>query len=580
MTTEAELMQALRRADAAGDTPAAQAIARRIQQMRSASVVDAPRVQTNRLGNEANRQYSPSNGGVSDFFAGVGKSVYDTGRGIGQLAGAVSDEDVARSRQLDAPLMESGAGVLGTAGGMVAQLVGPGAAVKGVGSLAQGANLMRTAQGAQELGSLNAVANAANVAQRALLPTTAKGAATQGAVIGGLQPATSGGERFANTAFGAGGAFAGAKVGDAIAGLARPPAPMVAPQTASAVRAAREAGYVLPPGEVRPTGLTHVVEGLSGKQQLGQAASTKNQKVTNQLARRALGVGDDVPLSHETLDAIRAEAGKAYEAIGSAGMMQTDATYKATLQNIAKKYDTAAQAFPDANRPTIATAVKGLDVPEFDAAGGIAQIKILREDADKAFRAGDSAQGRAFSEASKALERVIERNLAAQGKQDLLAAFTGARETIAKTYTVQKALNPETGNVSAQALAALRKQRKPLSGDLKTVARVGGAFPKATQTLKDPYRAFSPWDFAAGGLGFGAGGPALAATVAARPVARAAMLSQPMQAMMANKALGGRAILPQMLPNTPQARAFLEAQRRAAIAGGAGYGVLDDEEDY
>ena len=61
---------------------------------------------------------------------------------------------------------------------------------------------------------------------------------------------------------------------------------------------------------------------------------------------------------------------------------------------------------------------------------------------------------------------------------------------------MQKALNEQTGNVSAQQLAKDLAKGRPLSGDLLTVAQMGQAFPKATQALKEAPKAVSPLDFA------------------------------------------------------------------------------------
>lgn len=60
-------------------------------------------------------EYSPTDGmsGVDRFFAGFGKSLYDTGRGVGQLFGRQSEADIEEARRLDAPLMDTGAGLLG-----------------------------------------------------------------------------------------------------------------------------------------------------------------------------------------------------------------------------------------------------------------------------------------------------------------------------------------------------------------------------------------------------------------------------------------------------------------------------------
>lgn len=105
--------------------------------------------------------------------------------------------------------------------------------------------------------------------------------------------------------------------GRAVDGLLAGPA--VPPQAAAAVKTARDAGYVIPPTMANPTLANRVLEGVAGKQSVGQNASLANQEVTNRLMRQALGIGDDVPLNLETLDAIRREAGQAYANIAALG---------------------------------------------------------------------------------------------------------------------------------------------------------------------------------------------------------------------------------------------------------------------
>jgi hypothetical protein len=60
--------------------------------------------------------------GATNFLAGMGKGFTDVARGLGQMAGVVSREDVARARELDKPLMETGAGQAGSIAGTVASL--------------------------------------------------------------------------------------------------------------------------------------------------------------------------------------------------------------------------------------------------------------------------------------------------------------------------------------------------------------------------------------------------------------------------------------------------------------------------
>ena len=57
--------------------------------------------------------------GYERVMAGIGKGMVDIGRGVGQMVGAVSREDVEEARKLDAPLMK-------TTGGKVGAVIGAG----------------------------------------------------------------------------------------------------------------------------------------------------------------------------------------------------------------------------------------------------------------------------------------------------------------------------------------------------------------------------------------------------------------------------------------------------------------------
>jgi hypothetical protein len=71
---------------------------------------------------------------------------------------------------------------------------------------------------------------------------------------------------------------------------------------------------------------------------------------------------------------------------------------------------------------------------------------------------------RASKKAATALEDVLEGHLTTIGQPEALQAFKEARTMIAKTYTVEKALNQATGTVDARKLAAQLNKGKPLSG--------------------------------------------------------------------------------------------------------------------
>src|SRR6185369_4416136 len=119
MADLAQLETALRNADAAGDSQAAQMIAAEIRRQRSAPVAQ-PAQQA---------AYDPTQGMSTSekLLAGAGKAFVDLGRGAGQLARSALPEsaanrlglptaaDIEESRRRDAPLMRTGAGSVAAA---------------------------------------------------------------------------------------------------------------------------------------------------------------------------------------------------------------------------------------------------------------------------------------------------------------------------------------------------------------------------------------------------------------------------------------------------------------------------------
>lgn len=313
------------------------------------------------------------------------------------------------------------------------------------------------------------------------------------------------------------------------------------------------AGYVIPPTQVNPTLRNRLLEGYAGKLTTAQQASAKNQEVTNRLAKEALGVSPGNDLSLDLLADIRSKAGAAYKEISDVGSMRSDRPFKQALASLKGHYEGAAKSFPGLARPDVTNTLDALNEEVFTGKSAVDAIKLLREGADDAFAQGRKGFAKAQRGAANALEDVIERNLsrmsadkalsdfiragglggdnvpgaileAAVGNKapQTLKAFRDARQLIAKTYTVQKALNPETGNVSAQVLAKDLARGKPLSGELKTAARVGAAFPKAVQSPEKmgSLPGVSPLDFGyAGGLG------ALAGIATGNPLGAAAGLA-------------------------------------------------------
>ena len=121
--------------------------------------------------------------GTQKFLAGVGKGMTDLGRGVAQLTGFMSQQEIDEAKKLDAPLMNTGAGTAGNVTGLIAT---------GLPTMfAPGAN-------------------------------TVTGAAVTGGLMGLLQPVATGESRTTNTliggAAGGGGVLAGRVVRGAYQG--------------------------------------------------------------------------------------------------------------------------------------------------------------------------------------------------------------------------------------------------------------------------------------------------------------------------------------------------------------------------
>lgn len=450
----------------------------------------------------------PTGSFTENMAAGAGKALTDLWRGLKQRVGFGDQAEIDEARKLDAPLMKTGGGVLGNIAGYLAP---------------------------------------AAVATRIPGANTYAGSAAIGGVLGALQPTVEGESSLTNTALGAtggvAGKFAGDKVGQALASrLGASQAAAVTSQAQNVERdailsQARQAGYVVPPSAVNPSAANTVLEGLSGKIKTAQVASQRNQTVTNDLARAAVGLPKDAPLTEAALESIRKTAGKAYEAIKTQpGRFTADQQFATDVAALGNDFSAAAQEFPEiAGNAAIESLKTALSKPDMSPKAAVELIKKLRFDAGKNFKSFDdpakAALATAQKDAANAIEDLIERSLPG----NLLTAFRAARELIAKTYSIESAM--QGSNVSAVHLASQLSKGKPLTGELRVAADFAKEFPKAAQALKEPPGAISALDW---GLAFGTGNPAL---MVARPATRSAILSGPYQSLAVNPSYTPNALL-------------------------------------
>jgi hypothetical protein len=366
---------------------------------------------------------------------------------------------------------------------------------------------------------------------------------------GGLGQATTqelGGGAIAQTLAGLGGGLAGA-------GLVRPKAigpSMQQLQNANrdeTLKLGRDAGYVALPTDVGGRKAGRFLEGVSGKFKTEELASARNQQVTNQLTKKYLDLPEDTPLTTEVLENARTSVYPAYEAIADTGTIAlgNKNPFSDIVTGIAKNVDNT-----NASKNIPGSWGFYFDKKDYnytiDAATAIQKLKELRSDGSAYLRSGTNIMkpnpkevvrgNRYLAEANK-LEKAIENHVVKLGQPELINQFRDARRYIAKTFTVEKALNPQTGTVDAKKIAKQLDQGVPITNELALVGKYAKAFPKTTKVVAEAPAPFSALDLYGAGAGAGVdlftGIPALSLLAPARIGARYGLMTPQAQRMLA-----------------------------------------------
>jgi len=298
---------------------------------------------------------------------------------------------------------------------------------------------------------------------------------------------------------------------------------------------AHKLGYKVPPALAKPSTAQQLIEGgIAGSAAVRQKAAIYNQGVTNRLIKEDIGYPQEMPLSQEGLETIRAQAGAAYERARKIGTFNADDQYLRTLKNIAKTKSAMAREFPEMVKKDIVDMVGIYNKDKMSADAVIEAVKQLRADANAGFISADpaiKAMAQAKGKIADSLEALMERQAKASAPE-LVPELRNARRLIAKTYTIGKALKGE--NIDARILGRELDKGKPLSGLTKKVAKFGRDFKGAAMTDVIQPTNFRVTDLLAGaGVSGLTGQPAYMALIAARPTLRSAILSKPYQSMLA-----------------------------------------------
>lgn len=304
-------------------------------------------------------------------------------------------------------------------------------------------------------------------------------------------------------------------------------APVKAAVAPAEVTAATNAGFKLTPDQVGGSPVGSILQGLSGSAKLERSLSKQNAPIVNQLAADEIGVPKLTPANLKQAKAAPNSVYGQVEKLGDVPLgkeFQADlngATVKGTLKNSAVEELKSNYA----TRPSIDAADAVADIRQLRADAG-KNIKAP-------YAPSQNALGFAQRDIADALESQLERHVqtlsqAGTVPADLISQFRNARMQLAKIHSVQDAM--KGGNISAPALAKQANRKVPLSGNLKTIADAANNFDRSFQDVSK-IRDSGP--FGVLDLGYGAAAglahPLAAAAVFARPLARAALASKPYQ---------------------------------------------------
>lgn len=260
-----------------------------------------------------------------------------------------------------------------------------------------------------------------------------------------------------------------------------PPRPVTAPSIAAqTLDDAGKAGLQVPRSNIKQTFLTNLGDRFGGKQAIEATAQAKNQPIYNKMAAKALGLSDDTPISPDLLKGIREEAGKVYDQASKLGTFTVDKTFSGELGAITKSNSSLAKEFPDLLDKGVLDLTKQFKGRETISSESVVEgIKVLRQQAKDNFL-NNKTLARAQRHMADALEGLMERNISSKSGQnkEFLNKFREARTLIAKTYSVENALNPATGNVVGTELAKQAKRGAPLTKELEQIANFARAFPR------------------------------------------------------------------------------------------------------
>ena len=370
--------------------------------------------------------------------------------------------------------------------------------------------------------------NAALYALGGLAPAlnTVKGAAIGGAAIGAIAPTEQDSVlqgKLGSTLVGAGTGAAGAKIGQALVNsLANKTAAaaLAKSQNTNAdanVKSAIDAGYKITPTYAGGSNIATALEGISGKFKTQELAGIKNQSVTDKLARSGLGLPENASISEAAINDLKVPHNAVYK---EASSLPSGVVGQSTTKSLATGKDVTTDIVKSGDQL-------------------VSDWKEASDSARAAYKAANSplspnpnemrSQAKEFSAKADSLQNQIQTLAETNGKSDLVDRLKDARKNLARIYTYEDALNPETSHIDAKQIGKALQKGKPLDENATTIGKFANGFGDLAKVPKVREASpITPLDVISSAL---TGGLA----PIARLGSRAAVLSPLMQKSLANK---------------------------------------------
>lgn len=292
------------------------------------------------------------------------------------------------------------------------------------------------------------------------------------------------------------------------------------------IKQSLDAGYTIPRSAYNPSATTNVLESVGGKAAIGQETAKTNQANTDILARKYLGLPENTAFSKETIESLLKEKAAPYREASLLPAAQIPSTEGGMVRSTQTK--TGAQLVND--------------------------IKLARDESRGLWEAynepGQVNRTEVLNKANVAdaklddLESKLEQLAKANNKPDLVDEINKARVELAKVHTIEKAMNPATGEINAMNMKQQFNRNKPLTDEAKVIADFANSFPQlAREGSKVPNPDVSGTKailaamsagggtgaYFGGGMGAAGGALAAAAPFVVPPTAKAIALSKFLQ---------------------------------------------------